>query len=334
MTPATDGDSRRASREVSTGVLRFNLDKKVNLTFYEQIKGQLLSAIYCGKIQEGDRLPPMRELSEDLGVNYKTIRKIYLRLAEERLIEIVQGSGAFLQKRSGGDTYEDMRRRAIFKLLSEVSERARQLGLPAQKFARLLDGYLTGSNLRRLRLVVVDHEEEAFIFARELKMRVLADVDPIPLVEEPSPEDVAKIRASDYLLTTSWHLDDVKKLGERFDKKVVEIKPSHAIYTEILTAARDHDVGIVIQDERTMHASWEIFMNLYHPSTQKKFWIAPIHREDLVEKIVAEADLIFVSPMCWDEMRKRTPRDKELKTYENFISDETVSYLKELQLLA
>jgi len=74
-------------------------------------------------------------------------------------------------------------------------------------------------------------------------------------------------------------------------------------------------------------------MNLYHPSTQKKFWIASIDREDLISDIVEEADLIFVSPMCWDEMRKRTPADKELKTYENFISESTINDLKELQLL-
>jgi len=54
--------------------IRFNLDKEVPLGSYEQIKGQLLSAIYCGKIQEGDRLPSIRELAESLGVNYKTIR--------------------------------------------------------------------------------------------------------------------------------------------------------------------------------------------------------------------------------------------------------------------
>ena len=70
-----------------------------------------------------------------------------------------------------------------------------------------------------------------------------------------------------------------------------------------------------------------------HPSTKKKFWIAPIAREDLVEKIIQEADLIFVSPMCWDEMRKRAPASKQLKTYENFISQETVNHLRELQLL-
>jgi hypothetical protein len=74
-------------------------------------------------------------------------------------------------------------------------------------------------------------------------------------------------------------------------------------------------------------------MNIYHPSTTKKFWITSIDRDDLVEEILHEADLIFVSPICWDELKKRTPPGKELKTYENFISEETIEFLREVQLL-
>ena len=314
-------------------MIKFNLDKKVGLTFYDQIKGQLVSAIYCGKIEEGDRLPSIRELAEDLDVNYKTIRKVYLGLAREKYIEIVKGSGAFLQKRSGKNTYEQMRRRAIYKLLGEVSQKAKNLGLSPQKFVRLLEGYSSGANLRKLHLAVIDHEEEAFIFSRELKLRLGADVSPVSLSQIQGNGAAGLLKNSDYLLTTSWHMEEVNEVAERYGKTVVEIKPSHQIYTEILSAARDRNVAIVIQDEHTMHASWEIFMNIYYPSTEKKFWIAPIHREDLVEKIIQEADLIFVSPMCWDEMRKRTPTEKELKTYDNFISQETIDHLKELQLL-
>lgn len=314
-------------------MIKFNLDKKVKLPFYDQIKGQLFSAIYCGKIKEGERLPSIRELSESLDVNYKTARKIYLQLAQENYIEIVKGSGAFLKKRSGRDTYEQMRRQAIFKLLSEVSGKAKNLGLSPDKFARLLESYVTGSNLRKLRLAVVDHEEEAFIFSRELKLRLRADVFPVSLTQIQAETDTQQLMDSDYFLTTSWHMEEVGKLAERYRKKVVEIKPSHEIYAEILSEARHRNVAIVIQDERTLHASWDVFMNIYRPSTEKKFWIAPIQRGDLVDKIIREADLIFVSPMCWDEMRKRTPAEKELKTYENFLSDETINHLKELQLL-
>ncbi|UCF35574.1 MAG: GntR family transcriptional regulator [Acidobacteriota bacterium] len=313
-------------------MIRFNLDKNVKLSFYEQIKGQLLSAIYCGKIREGDRLPSIRELSDDLGINYKTIRRIYLRLAEEDYLELVRGSGAFLKKRVGHDTYDQMRRRAIFRLMDEVSDKAKGLGLSTEKFARLYTNYAQGSNLRELHLAVVDHEEEAFIFSRELRMRLGADVFSVSLGEV-GPDEVERLSNADYLMTTSWHMEEVRELAQNLGKEVIEIKPSHDIYREILDAARTLNIAIVIKDERTLHASWDIFMNIYHPSTTKKFWIASIDREDLIDRIVEEADLIFVSPMVWDEMRRRTPAEKELKTYENFISETTVKYLKELQLL-
>jgi GntR family transcriptional regulator len=314
-------------------MIGFNLDKDVKLSYYEQIKGQLLSAIYCGKIQEGDKLPSMRELSESLAVNYKTIRNIYLRLARENYIGIVKGSGAFLEKRSGENTYEQMRRRAIFKLVAETSEKARHLGVPPQRFAQLLESFVTGSNLKKLHLAVVDHEEEAFIFSRELRMRLRAEVLAVSLTDLESEAARNALQSSDFFLTTSWHVEEVSLLAQRYSKRLVEIKPSHAIYQEILSQARTCNIAIVIKDEKTMHASWDIFMNIFYPSTQKRFWIAPIDREDLVEEIIREADLIFVSPMCWDEMRKRTPKEKEMKTYENFISEDTIDDLKKLQLL-
>lgn len=314
-------------------MIKFNLDKSVSLSSYDQIKGQLLSAIYCGKIKEEDRLPSIREVAEDLGFNYKTIRKIYLRLAAENYIEIVKGSGAFLRNRSGEGGYEQMRRQAIFKLLGEVEKKAVSLGLPPEKFLPLFESYTSGRNLKRLHLAVIDHEEEAFIFSRELEIRLGAKASSVSLSQVQSNGADKLLEDCDYFLTTSWHMEEVKPLAERYGKQVVEIKPSHEIYREILEAAQSRKVAIVIQDEKTMHASQEIFMNLFYPSTEKQFWIAPIHREDLIEKIIQEAELIFVSPMCWDEMRRRTPAEKELKTYENFISGETIDRLKELQLL-
>lgn len=315
-------------------MIGFNLDKSVHLSSYEQIKGQLLSAIYCGKIRAGDRLPSIREVSDHLGVNYKTARKIYLRLAQENYIEIVKGSGAFLKERSGEASYEQMRRLAVFNLLGEVSAKARSLGLSPDKFSGLLDAYWTGADLRELRLAVVDHEEEAYVFSRELELRMKGvRARSVSLGDVASESARAILQASEFLLTTSYHQEEVGELSRRFGKKLVEIKPSHEIYREVLSAARHENVAIVVRDEDTLHASWDVFMNIYHPSTEMKFWIAPISRQDLVEKIVRDADLIFVSPMCWDEMRKRTPPEKTLKTYDKFISQETIDQLRALQLL-
>ena len=64
-------------------MIKFNLDKEVGLTFYDQIKGQLLSAIYCGKIKEGDRLPSIRELAEAwISITRQPARSTFVWLAK------------------------------------------------------------------------------------------------------------------------------------------------------------------------------------------------------------------------------------------------------------
>ena len=164
-------------------------------------------------------------------------------------------------------------------------------------FSGLLDAYWNGTDLRQLRLAVVDHEEEAYVFSRELELRMQGvRARSVSLGEVESEAARALLSGSEFLLTTSYHLEEVRELSRRFGKKLVEIKPSHEIYREVLSAARHENVAIVVRDEDTLHASWDVFMNIYHPSTEMKFWIAPISRQDLIEKIVRDADLIFVSP--------------------------------------
>ena len=315
-------------------MIKFNLNKKVKLSYYGQIKGQLLSAIYCGKIKEGDRLPSIRELASLFDVNYKTIRRIYKKLADEDFLEIIQGSGAFLKKHEGPLSYERMRRHALYKLFREVSAKGSDLGISDRKFARLFTEYSSGKpGARKLKLAVIDHVEEAFCFARELRDRIGADVSPITLGSPAEEEMSSRLKEADYFLTTSWHLQEVGAMADTYGKQLIEIKPSHRIYEEILRAGQTRNIAIVIQDENTMHASWDIYMSIYRPTTEKKFWIATIDNTSLLDEILAEAEVIFVTPMCWNRMKELAPESVELRTYESFISEESIDYLKELQLL-
>ena len=314
-------------------MIRVNLDKTVQLSYYDQIKVQLMSAVYCGKIKEGDKLPSIRELSSLFDVNYKTIRKVFKKLADEGYLEIIQGSGAFLKVHEGPLSYEKMRRRAIYRLFQEISSKTADLGISDRKFARLFAEYASGETGRkRLKLAVIDHVEEAFCFARELRERIGAEVSAITL-GSPAEKVASRLQEADFFLTTSWHFQEVSAMAEEYGKEIVEIKPNHKIYQEILEAAQSRNIAIVIQDENTMHASWDIYMSIYRPTTEKKFWIAPIDNSQMIQEILAEAELVFVTPMCWDKMKKITPENIELRTYESYISEETIDSLKEIQLL-
>ena len=61
-------------------------------------------------------------------------------------------------------------------------------------------------------------------------------------------------------------------------------------------------------------------MSIYRPTTEKKFWIAPIDNTELLDEIMAEAEVIFVTPMCWNRMNELAPESIELRTYD-FNSD-------------
>jgi GntR family transcriptional repressor for pyruvate dehydrogenase complex len=75
----------------------------------EQIEGRILD----GTFRPGDRLPPERELAEQLNVNRSSVREALKRLEELRLIEIHQGSG--IRVRSLEEANLELVRRLLFQ---------------------------------------------------------------------------------------------------------------------------------------------------------------------------------------------------------------------------
>ncbi|MEL6808166.1 MAG: GntR family transcriptional regulator [Pseudomonadota bacterium] len=72
------------------------------LPIYVQIAELLTRDIVAGRLIDGERLKPEREMAAELGVSVGTLRKALRDMGEKGLIEAVQGSGNYV--RSGGDT--------------------------------------------------------------------------------------------------------------------------------------------------------------------------------------------------------------------------------------
>jgi DNA-binding transcriptional regulator YhcF (GntR family) len=60
---------------------------------YAQIAGQLRRAITEGKVKQGERLPPARELAESLNVHMHTVLRAYDELRQEGLLDVRRGRG-------------------------------------------------------------------------------------------------------------------------------------------------------------------------------------------------------------------------------------------------
>jgi DNA-binding LacI/PurR family transcriptional regulator len=69
------------------------IDHAAPLPVTAQIKQQIAWLIVSGKLQAGNRLPPIRELADQLGVHMHTVRFAYQRLEMEGLVRIRRGQG-------------------------------------------------------------------------------------------------------------------------------------------------------------------------------------------------------------------------------------------------
>ena len=91
---------------------------------YEQIKNQIRSTIMSGELMAGEALPSLRKLAKELRVSVLTVTRAYNELADEGLVENVQGKGTFVMER-GNELMKERARERIMDKLREVSIEAK-----------------------------------------------------------------------------------------------------------------------------------------------------------------------------------------------------------------
>ena len=69
----------------------------IALPIYMQTAEMLIREISSGRLIDGERLPPERDMAADLGIAVGTLRKALDDLAEKGLLERVQGSGNYVR---------------------------------------------------------------------------------------------------------------------------------------------------------------------------------------------------------------------------------------------
>lgn len=106
---------------------------------YQQIITQLRHAIATGAIVEGELLPSVRSLAEQLLINPNTVAKAYADLSRDGLVEAVPGRGlSVAPRRQGMGLTAAERRRRIDPLLTQLLHEAIALELTPDELQQLL----------------------------------------------------------------------------------------------------------------------------------------------------------------------------------------------------
>jgi GntR family transcriptional regulator len=117
----------------------FHLNPSSGIPVYLQLMQQIRHGIETGALRAGERLPTIRTLAEELVINPNTVVRAYRELQHEGVVELRQGSGAYV-----GQVVVERGEVMIKagKLVHTVVERLRALGLSEAEIRRTVENEL------------------------------------------------------------------------------------------------------------------------------------------------------------------------------------------------
>lgn len=117
--------------------MRILISNSSEKPLYEQIKEQIKEAIFNGELSDGDALPSIRSMANDLHVSVLTIRRVYDDLDAEGFTSSQVGRGTFVVG-SNPEVYKEAKRVIIEKKLYDIAHDARKYGIELPEMIEML----------------------------------------------------------------------------------------------------------------------------------------------------------------------------------------------------
>lgn len=99
-----------------------NLDYRKRTSIYEQIVSEVERYVSVGALEKGEKIPSVRSLASELGINPNTIKKAYDILEEKGVIVTYSTKGTFVSENT-----DKLKQEKREELLEEVMEKIKEL---------------------------------------------------------------------------------------------------------------------------------------------------------------------------------------------------------------
>lgn len=109
----------------------FSIDLRERTPIYEQLYKKITELVIKGELKQDDKLPSVRELAKELGVNPNTVAKAFQMLERDKVIYSLQGRGSFI----AAVQTDSLKERALSDFDLAVNE-ALKAGLSADELIR------------------------------------------------------------------------------------------------------------------------------------------------------------------------------------------------------
>lgn len=126
-------------------LISLQLDSAVPL--YEQLRNEIVLGIAKGKLPIGEKLPTVRQLAEDLGINTMTVNKAYALLKQEGYIVIDRRYGAKVSGQLAHPIHAEYEA-ALEKNLELMIAEAVVHGMTHEQFQKLCENTFSQMNIQ------------------------------------------------------------------------------------------------------------------------------------------------------------------------------------------
>jgi len=120
----------------------YSIDSRSAVPVYEQLKRQIILRIITGRLNDGDKLPSIRELAAALLINPNTVAKTYAQLEAERFVASRKGLGVFVN--TCGRELQSNRNKLFINLTDEYLSKAAEMGFNSDEIMKGLSDRLKG----------------------------------------------------------------------------------------------------------------------------------------------------------------------------------------------
>lgn len=292
--------------------MQFRLEKDSPIPIGTQIKERIRIGLSLGELKAGDTLPSIRDLEAATSIGRAVIRKAYIALRDEGILEIRHGRRVTVSDSVLLRSNEDGLRERLEQLLQETLQKAAKLRLNEVSFAR----YLLSRAIEELRqshsLMFVDRSQTlASTAAATISGLWDIPVTPVSFAELPGLLRNSS-GAPKKILTAYYRLDQVislvKDLG--LTKKIAVIPTGWVMSEAMKNRFRQVNHGsriLLIAEEDDFRKDGQSFAEAYErefADQRLTFLVVPAKSENTVEAGLRSAKyaLVVVSTTIWDRL--------------------------------
>jgi len=301
--------------------VRWYLDKKSQIPLYLQLKDLIKYYISTGIIKNGERLPGVIQLAQELKINFETVRKAYKELEKEGLISVNRGRGSFALLPHGTSSLkkteeislenEDDLEAALKKIINRWLQQGKglkEIKSLIRKIFREIDEaapkpfiIFTECNLPQARQV-------ASLLEDQLKIRVK------PVLVSELKSELNKIPHPEITLlavvTTGFHLNEVRKIVADLpvDIHVLINQMSPENWQKLASLDKKTRLAFICKDPETI----TLYEDLLRAELGENILLSTslIEEEDKLKEIINSADVILATPAALAVISDLVPPEK------------------------